>query len=117
MTAFPELEQPLEHPTASELLEILEDIDAGNGSFLIVEQSSDPSGQTYMQLMLVEEGQWLVEYRDGRSDRHYATLVPQLSAAHGLLVRWMSGSRNWPPDVLWWPVSVPSEAGESLPGA
>ena len=49
LRALPEVGQSWDDPSEDLLFMLLDDIERGEGSFLIVERTTDPSGQTYAQ--------------------------------------------------------------------
>ena len=55
-------------PSEDLLYDLLGDVERGDEQFIVIERTSDPSGQTYMQATLVDGGGWLLERRDGRPD-------------------------------------------------
>ena len=51
LRAIPEMGQSWDDPSEDLLFMLLEDIESGQGAFLIVERTTDPSGQTYAQAL------------------------------------------------------------------
>src|SRR6478609_7342328 len=92
----------MDDPSDTELLEILEDIDAGQGSCLIVERLDDPSGQTYVQVLRTEaDPGWEVEHRAGSPERHFHTAVGDVESAHHLVAGWALDRPDWLHSVRW----------------
>lgn len=92
-------------PTADQLLALLSAVARGDEEFLIVERSSDRSGQTYIQTSRVE-GDWVVEHRDGSADRHFRTRVADMQAVQSLLTSWASDLDDWRTAVAWERVTI-----------
>jgi hypothetical protein len=81
-------------------------MDTGTGSgvraeFLIVERTSDPSGQTYAQSLRLRNGRYVVERRDGAPDRHYKTVALDMRDAHALLTGWAFELEGWDRGHAW----------------
>ena len=92
----------LDNPSDSEILGLLEDIDAGQGSCLIVERLDDASGQTYVQVLRTEaEPGWEVEHRAGSPERHFHTTVGDVESAHHLVAGWALDRPDWLESVGW----------------
>lgn len=89
LRALPEIGQSYDDPSEDLLFELLGDIEQGNaGVFLIVERTTDPSGQTYAQAYRNEDGTYVVEHRAGSAEAHFKTDVSDMRAAHALLAAW-----------------------------
>jgi len=92
----------LDDPSDAELLGLLEDIDAGEGSCLIVERLDDRSGQTYVQVLRTERDPgWEVEHRAGSPERHFHTAVGDIESAHHLVAGWALDRTDWLHSVRW----------------
>ena len=92
----------LEDPSDAELLGLLEDINAGEGTALVVERVDDPTGQTYVQVLRTESGLgWEVEYRAGRPDKHFRTVVGDVESVHHLVAGWALERPDWLRSVRW----------------
>ena len=92
----------LEDPSDAELLGLLEDIDAGEGTALVVERADDPTGQTYVQVLRTEaEPGWEVEHRAGSPDKHFRTVVGDVESAHHLVAGWALERPDWLRSVMW----------------
>ena len=92
----------LDNPTDAELLGLLEDIDAGEGSCLVVERLDDPSGQTYVQVLRTEDDPgWEVEHRAGSPEGHFHTAVGDVESAHHLVAGWALDHPDWLDSVSW----------------
>jgi hypothetical protein len=106
LRAHPENDLPLDDPSEAALLRLLDDIEAGRGTFLIVNRTSDPSGQTYAQALRREDGRYVVEHREGDAEHHYGTVVADLRSAHALLAGWAFERPGWSDGVAWSPVEL-----------
>ena len=80
---------------------LLEDIEAGEGPFLILETMSDASGDTYVQAQKQRGGHYLVERREGAPEEHWATVVADMRATHRLVTGWAFGVDDWNAHVDW----------------
>jgi hypothetical protein len=56
-------------PSEDLLYDLLGVVERGNEQFVVVERTSDPSGQTYVQAIRRDEGGWLLERRGERAHR------------------------------------------------
>jgi hypothetical protein len=93
-------------PSEDLLFELLMDIERGEGSFLIVELTADPNGETYVQAMRGDDGSYIVEYREGSADRHYGTVAADMRAAHKLLAGCACEIPGWQQDAQWTRVRI-----------
>lgn len=93
-------------PSEDALFMMLEDIEAGESTYLIVGSLRDPTGQTYMQTSRNVDGTYLVEYRDGGPEHHYGTVARDMRAAHALLTGWAYEVPGWRDSAAWETVSV-----------
>ena len=92
----------LDNPSDAEMLGLLEDLDEGEGSCLIVERLDDASGQTYVQVLRTEaDPGWVVEHRAGSPDRHFHTAVGDVESAHHLVAGWALDRPEWLESVGW----------------
>ncbi len=85
---------------------LLEDIEAGQGTFLIVERSSDSTGQTYAQAERRLDGTYTVEHREGDAEHHFGTGVADMRAAHRLLTGWAFELSGWDTGARWTRVAI-----------
>jgi hypothetical protein len=88
LRATTEQGQVWEDPSEDLLFDLMSEVKDGTEQFLIVERLSDPSGQTYAQVIIDEGGGWLVERREGAADRHFSASLPEMRAAHEVLTGW-----------------------------
>ena len=93
-------------PSEDALFMMFEDIEAGEGTFLIVDSLQDASSQTYAQTSRNDDGTYVVEYREGGPDRHFATVAPDMRSAHALVTGWAFGLPGWGDSATWRPVST-----------
>ncbi|MEV6282623.1 hypothetical protein [Kribbella sp. NPDC051770] len=75
-------------PSEDLLFELLAEVERGESEFLIVERTTDPSGQTYIQTVRNPDGTYLVERREGDPSRHFGTTAADHRSAHQLLTDW-----------------------------
>ena len=68
----------LDDPSEDALFTMFQDLEAGQGTFLIVESLADASGQTFVQAARGDDGTYVVEYRQGSADQHFQTDGPRL---------------------------------------
>lgn len=104
LRAKPEVGREIDDPSESVLLELLQNIESGRGTFLIVERTSDPKGETYVQTVRADDGSYTVEYREGDADHHFATSVADLRAAHEVVTGWAFEVPGWKGSYSWTPV-------------
>ena len=91
-------------PSEDAIFEYLSDVDRGDEEFLIIERLSDPAGQTYAQTTK-EDGDWIVERRDGSPNTHYCLRSADMRVVHELLTGWAFDRPGWR-DAPWENVRV-----------
>jgi hypothetical protein len=106
LRACPENGREWDDPSEDLLFELLRDIEDGHGTLLIVERTTDPSGQIYAQVLRREDGRYVVEHREGDAEHHYGTVVLDLRAAHELLTGWAFEIPDWDNGITWSTVAV-----------
>jgi hypothetical protein len=106
LRARPETGPVWDDPSEDLLYELLQDIEDGQGTFLIVERTTDPGRQTYAQALRRDDGTYIVEYREGDAEHHYGTVVADLRTAHELLVGWAFERPGWNDGTSWSTVVV-----------
>jgi hypothetical protein len=104
LRAIPEVGQAWDDPSEDLLFMLLGDIEAGEGTFLIVERTADPSGNTYAQALRRDDGSYIVEHRDGDAGSHYGTVASDMRTAHQLLTGWAFRLLGWKESATWTPV-------------
>jgi hypothetical protein len=96
----------VDDPSQDKLFEMFQDLEAGKGTFLIVESRSDPSGQTFVQAARSDDGTYVVEYRQGSADQHFQASAPDFSEAHALVTMWALGIPGLHERATWRRVDV-----------
>jgi hypothetical protein len=81
-----------DNPSEDVLLLLLEDLAAGEGSWVIIEKVADASGQTYAQALRLSDGSFQVERRRGSADTHEVAPAQPPREANALLTRWAFAS-------------------------
>ncbi len=84
---------------------LLEDIEAGEGTYLIVDSLADQTNQTYVQTSRNADGTYVVEYRNGGPEKHFGTVVRDMRAAHALVTGWAFDLPGWRDTDRWSPTS------------
>jgi hypothetical protein len=105
LRAIPEVGDPRDDPSEDAMFLFLEDIEAGSGTFLIVERTADPDGLTYIQTLRQDDGSYIVEHREGGQETHLGTTVPDMREAHRVLTAWAFELPDWADGLDWSPVS------------
>jgi hypothetical protein len=77
----------VDDPSEDALLMMFQDLEAGNGTFLIVESVADASGQTFVQAARSDDGTYVVEYRQAAP----TSISRPASPAHVLVTMWAFG--------------------------
>lgn len=93
-------------PSEDALFMMLEDIEGGESTYLIVDALRDATGQTYVQTSRNADGTYDVEYRDGGPEHHYGTVAEDMRAAHALVTGWAFDIPGWRDSASWEAVSV-----------
>lgn len=96
----------VDDPSEDALFMMFEDIEAGRGTYLIVDSLRDPSSQTYAQTSRNDDGTYIVEYRDGGPERHFGTVAQDMRSAHALATGWAFGVPGWRKSATWQRVSI-----------
>ena len=104
LRAIPEAGRTWEDPSEDLLFMLLADVEAGEGTFLIVERTTDPTGHTYAQALRRGDGSYIVEHREGDAEHHYGTVAPDMRSAHRLLTGWAFKLPGWKDRATWSPV-------------
>jgi hypothetical protein len=90
----------LDDPTEDQLGELLDRVERGDEDFVIVERTSDPSGQTYIQYRM-DDGTFVVEHRDGGPDRHFGATTTEKPIVRDVVAAWAFQRAGWR-DLLTW---------------
>lgn len=88
-------------PSEDLLFMLLRDIEGEEETFVIVERLSDPSGQTYAQVIRNDDGGWIIERRDGGPDHHYRAVFSDLRPVHAVLTAWAFELPSFPGPDAW----------------
>ncbi|HUQ63538.1 MAG TPA: hypothetical protein VM121_07285 [Acidimicrobiales bacterium] len=88
-------------PSEDLLYDLLGDVERGDEQFMVVERTSDPSGQTYLQAILGDSGGWILERRDGGPDAHYRASSAELRTVHAAVTAWAFELPDWANAVFW----------------
>jgi hypothetical protein len=102
-------ERSCDDPSDALLSDLLQELDQP-GQFLVVEKTGlQPPGQHYSQAVL-NDGNWILEYRDGGPDRHFqARLSGPFQEVHEIVARvitgWARDRPGWRDELIWveWP--------------
>jgi hypothetical protein len=90
-----------EDPSEDMLFILLDELGPKN-SFLIVERLDAPDpDQTYMQVLRLEEGGYIVECRYGAAERHYQARARCMRKVHRILAGWAHRLPGWQHTVTW----------------
>ena len=92
-------------PSEDLLFMLLEDVEGGGGSWVIVKRADNASPQTFVQCLRLEDGSYQVEHRAGSADRHYVTVVPGYRDAHTVLTAWAFDLPAWR-ELPWAPLAM-----------
>jgi hypothetical protein len=88
-------------PSEDLLFVLLDEVEHGQGTWMIVERLADASHQTYAQALRVAADSWIVERREGSPETHVGTTVGDLRHAHQLLIGWAFEVAGWQDGVTW----------------
>jgi hypothetical protein len=88
-------------PSEDQLLSLLEAVKSGQSGYLLLERTSDPTGETFAQSSPGPDGGLLVEYRAGDSQHHYSAVAPDLRTAWQLMVGWAFDRPGWRDHASW----------------
>jgi hypothetical protein len=104
LRALTEAGAAYDDPSEDLLFMLLDQVDHGDGTWVIVDRLADASQQTYAQALRVAADSWVVEHREGSPETHVGTTVSDLRAAHQLLTGWAFELPGWADGVTWTPV-------------
>jgi hypothetical protein len=74
---------------------------SADGSRFFLERTVDQSHQTYAQVIRADGGGWLLERRDGSTDKHFRVVLPDLRTAHHALTAWAFELPDWWNAAAW----------------
>ena len=92
-------------PSEDGLFLVLQEVESGSSSYVILERVADESQQTYAQAAREDDGTYVVEYRDGGPARHFGTVAADVRAAHALLTNGAFDVPGWRESAEWQPVT------------
>ncbi|MDO9454506.1 hypothetical protein [Nocardioides sp.] len=92
----------IDDPSEDALFLTLDDIEAGEGTHLIVDVLGDVTSRTFAQTSRNSDGSYIVEYRDGAAERHFGTIAPDVLTAHALLTGWAFAVPGWRDSAAEW---------------
>ena len=90
-------------PSEDLLFMLLEDVEAGEGLWVLVERIEDATGQTFAQCVRLTDGSYQIEHRDGAADRHFVTAAAGFRDAHTFLTAWSFDLPGWR-ELSWRPL-------------
>lgn len=99
--ALPEVGDEVDNPTEAQLFAMLRDLAVGRGTYLVVERTADTSGDTYAQVLRLDDGSFVVEHRAGDPRKHWGTEVADVHAAHALIAGWAFERPRWDAKQKW----------------
>ena len=91
-------------PSEDMLFELLTDIEAGREQFMVVERLG--MQETYAQVVLLDERSFLMEYRDGSPDQHFAATSSDKRTIHSALAGWAFQLEGWSRLLDWEPAGL-----------
>jgi hypothetical protein len=100
LRALTEDGETYDNPSEDLLFELLSDL-SGADNWLIVERPSDPNGETYAQVLLKEDGTFVIEHREGSAERHYQATAPDIHSVHEALTGWAFELDGWRDPLEW----------------
>jgi len=81
---------------------LLSDVEEGAEQFILVKRLS--SEQNYAQVTLAEDSSFLMEYRDGSADRHFAGQSTDKRVVHAAMTGWAFELPRWQELLDWRPI-------------
>lgn len=91
-------------PSEDMLFELLSDIEAGREQFMVVERLG--LQETYAQAVLLEDGSFLMEYRAGSSEQHFAATSRDKRRIHSAMTGWAYQLEGWSALLDWQPAGL-----------
>ena len=89
-------------PSEDLLFELLSDLERGSESFFTVQRLAVAG--VYMQVLFQDDGQYLIEHRDGGASSHFAAVCADKRIAHEVLFKWAFELPGWQGLLDWTPV-------------
>lgn len=103
LRASNEAGETYDDPSEDLLFELLADLGEGN-SFLIVDRLEPGRTTDFMQAVVDANGNFVLEYREGPKENHYATTVEEMRSLHAVMTKWAFDLPGWKDDFVWTPV-------------
>ena len=91
-------------PSEDLLFELLSDIEAGREEFVVVNRCGHQG--TYAQAVLLEDGSYLMEYRAGSADTHFAATSRDKRTIHAAMTGWAFELEGWTALLDWRPAAL-----------
>ena len=91
-------------PSEDMLFELLSDVEAGRERFIVVHRLG--SQETYVQAVLLEGGGFLLEYREGSADQHFAATSRDKRRIHAAMMGWAYQLEGWRARLDWQPAEL-----------
>ncbi len=91
-------------PSEDLLFELLNDIEAGREEFMVVNRPGHR--ETYAQVVLLGDGGFLMEYRAGSAERHFAATSTDKRTIHAALTGWAFDLQGWTALLDWRPADL-----------
>lgn len=89
-------------PSEDLMFILLSDVEEGAEQFIVVNRLD--SEQEYAQVTLSEDSTFLMEYRDGSADRHFAGQSTDKRVVHAAMTGWAFRLPGWQDLLEWHPV-------------
>ena len=91
-------------PSEDLLFELLNDIEEGREHFMVVKRLGLP--ESYVQAILLEDGSWLLEYRAGSAEQHFAATSEDKRRIHAAMTGWAYDREGWSALLDWKPADL-----------
>lgn len=91
-------------PSEDLLFDLLTDMESGREQFMVVERLGIP--ETYAQAVMLEDGNFLMEYRAGSADQHFAATSNDKRVIHSALTGWAFELDGWSESLDWQPAGL-----------
>ena len=91
-------------PSEDLLFELLSDIEAGREEFMVVDRCGHQG--TYAQAVLLDDGSFLLEYRAGSADSHFAATSRDKRTIHAAMTGWAFELEGWTALLDWRPADL-----------
>ena len=91
-------------PSEDLLFILLSDIEEGAEEYVVVHRLG--SEQTYAQATVLGDSTFLIEYRDGSADRHFAAESSDKRVVHAAMTGWAFQLPGWQDLLEWRPAGI-----------